>query len=78
MFEADGLTPASTESITCEGTTPSNGINCNSARSGVDDRRLLRRGFDRSDGSYCKHLPTNAAGKTIDKPGTVAIPKAKV
>ncbi len=27
---------------------------------------------------YCKHLPTNAAGKTIDKPGTVAIPKAAV
>jgi hypothetical protein len=27
---------------------------------------------------FCKHLPTNAAGKTIDKPGTVAVPKAAV
>lgn len=78
-FEADGLTPASTESITCEGTTPGFGINCNFGTLGAS----LTGGFY-AEGSidptapYCKHLPTNAAGKTIDKPGTVAIPKAVV
>jgi hypothetical protein len=79
VFEADGLTPASTESITCEGTTPSDGINCNYGALGAS----MTGGFY-AEGSidptapYCKHLPTNAAGKTIDKPGTVAIPRAKV
>jgi hypothetical protein len=79
VFEADGLTPASTESITCEGTTPSDGINCNYGTLGAS----MTGGFY-AEGSidptapYCKHLPTNAAGKTIDKPGTVAVPRAKV
>ena len=79
VLEADGLTPSPTETITCEGTTPSDGINCNYGTLGVS----MTGGFY-ADGSidptapFCKHLPTNAAGKTIDKPGTVAIPKAKV
>jgi hypothetical protein len=79
VFEADGLTPATTESITCEGTTPGFGINCNFGTLGAS----LTGGFY-AEGSidptapYCKHLPTDAAGKTIDKPGTVAIPKAVV
>lgn len=79
VFEADGLTPATTESITCEGTTPGFGINCNFGTQGAS----LTGGFW-AEGSidptapYCRHLPTDAAGKTIDKPGTVAIPKAVV
>jgi len=79
VLEADGLTPATTESITCEGTTPSDGINCNYGTLGAS----MTGGFY-ADGSidptapFCKHLPTNAAGKTIDKPGTVAVPKAAV
>jgi hypothetical protein len=79
VLEADGLTPSPTETITCEGTTPSDGINCNYGTLGAS----MTGGFY-ADGSidptapFCKHLPTNAAGKTIDKPGTVAIPKAKV
>jgi hypothetical protein len=79
VFEADGVTPASTESITCEGVTPSDGINCNFGTLGAS----LTGGFY-ADGSidptapFCKHLPTNAAGKTIDKPGTVAVPRASV
>ena len=79
VLEADGLTPATTESITCEGTTPSDGINCNFGTLGAS----LTGGFY-ADGAidptapFCKHLPTNAAGKTIDKPGTVAVPKAAV
>jgi hypothetical protein len=79
VIEADGLTPAPTETITCEGTTPSDGINCNYGTLGAS----MTGGFY-AEGSidptapYCKHLPTNAAGKTIDKPGTVAIPKAAV
>src|ERR1700759_3584629 len=35
VFETDGVTPSPTESITCEGTTPSNGINCNTGTQGV-------------------------------------------
>jgi hypothetical protein len=79
VLEADGLTPSTTESITCEGTTPGYGINCNYGTLGAS----MTGGFW-AEGSidptapYCKHLPTNAAGKTIDKPGTVAIPKAVV
>ncbi len=79
VLEADGLTPSSTESIICEGTTPSDGIDCNFGTLGAS----LTGGFY-ADGSidptapFCEHLPTNAAGKTIDKPGTVAIPDAAV
>lgn len=78
VFETDGLTPSPTESITCEGTTPSNGINCNLGAQGAQ----LTNGFF-AQGSvdpvqaYCKHLPTNANGKTA-KPGTPAVPQAVV
>ena len=79
VFEADGLTPASTESITCEGTTPSDGINCNYGTLGASmTGGFYAEGAVDPTAPYCKHLPTNAAGKTIDKPGTVAIPKAAV
>jgi hypothetical protein len=79
VFEADGKTPSPTETITCDGTTPGYGINCNYGTVGAS----MTAGFW-ADGSidptapYCKHLPTNAKGQTIDKPGTVAIPKATV
>lgn len=78
VFETDGLTPSPTESITCEGTTPSDGINCNMGAQGAQ----LTNGFF-AQGSvdplqaYCKHLPTDANGKTA-KPGTPAVPQAKV
>ena len=72
VFEADGATPSTSESLTCEGTTPSNGINCNAGAGGV------LSAFDFADGSvdpiqpYCKHLPARA------KPGTPAVPQALV
>jgi hypothetical protein len=78
VFESDGVTPSSSESVTCEGTTPSDGINCNTGTQGVQ----LTDGFV-TDGSvdpiqaYCKHLPTNANGKTA-RPGTAAVPQAVV
>jgi hypothetical protein len=78
VFETDGLTPSPTEAITCEGTTPSDGINCNTGTQGVQ----LSDGFF-AEGSvdpiqaYCKHLPTNANGKTA-KAGTPAVPQAVV
>jgi len=78
VFETDGVTPSPTESVTCEGTTPSDGVNCNTGTQGVQ----LTDGFF-TDGSvdpigaYCKHLPTNANGKTA-KPGTAAVPQAVV
>ena len=79
VLEADGLTPSSTESITCEGTTPSDGINCNYGTLGASmTGGYYAEGSIDPTAPFCKHLPTNAAGKTIDKPGTVAIPKAAV
>jgi hypothetical protein len=78
VFETDGVTPSPTESITCEGTTPSNGVNCNLTTGGAQ----LSDGFF-ADGSvdpiqaYCKHLPTTAGGK-LAKPGTPAVPQALV
>jgi hypothetical protein len=78
VFQTDGVTPSPTESITCEGTTPSDGINCNTGTQGAQ----LSDGYV-TDGSvdpiqaYCKHLPTNAKGK-LAKPGTAAVPQAVV
>jgi hypothetical protein len=78
VFQADGVTPSPTESLTCEGTTPSDGINCNTGTQGVQ----LTDGYV-ADGSvdpiqaYCRHLPTTARGK-LAKPGTPAVPQAQV
>ena len=78
VLETDGVTPSPTETVTCEGTTPSDGINCNTGTQGAQ----LSDGFF-ADGSvdpiqaYCKHLPTNANGK-LAKPGTAAVPQAVV
>lgn len=79
VFEPDGVTPSATESITCEGTTPSSGINCNLGTTGkqLTDGYFAEGSID-PIGAYCKHLPTDANGKTITKPGTLAIPKATV
>jgi hypothetical protein len=78
VFETDGVTPSPKEAITCEGTTPSNGINCNLGTFGAQ----LSDGFF-AQGSidlvqpYCKHLPTTASG-ALAKPGTPAVPQALV
>jgi hypothetical protein len=78
VLESDGVTPSPTEALTCEGTTPSDGINCNLGTQGAQ----LSDGFF-AEGSvdpiqaYCKHLPTNANGKTA-KAGTPAVPQAVV
>lgn len=72
VFDSDGVTPNATESLTCEGTTPSDGINCNAGAGGVLSV------FDFAEGSvdpiqaYCKHLPAKA------RPGTPAVPQAVV
>jgi hypothetical protein len=78
VFQTDGLTPSPTESITCEGTTPSNGINCNLGTQGaqMSDGFFAQGSVDPIQ-AYCKHLPTNANGKTA-KPGTPAVPQAVV
>jgi hypothetical protein len=79
VFETDGVTPSPTESITCEGTTPSDGINCNTGTQGVQlSDGYFAEGSVDPIGAYCKHLPLDANGKTITKPGTLAIPKATV
>jgi hypothetical protein len=78
VFETDGLTPSPTESITCEGTTPSNGINCNLGAQGAQlTQEFFAQGSIDLLQAYCKHLPTTADGKTA-KPGTPAVPEAVV
>jgi hypothetical protein len=79
VFETDGLTPSPTESVTCEGVTPSDGINCATAALGTQ----VTLGFF-LDGSidlvspYCKHLPTTLANGKPAKPGALATPTATV
>ena len=78
VFETDGVTPSPTESITCEGSTPSDGINCNTGTQGVQlTNEFVVSGSVDPIQAYCKHLPTNASGKTA-KPGTPAVPHAVV
>jgi hypothetical protein len=77
VFQADGVTPSSTESVTCEGTTPSDGINCNLGAGGALTAGYSVVGSVDPLQAYCKHLPTTANGKTA-KPGTPAEPQARV
>jgi hypothetical protein len=78
VFETDGVTPSPTESITCEGSTPSDGINCNTGTQGVQlTNEFAVQGSVDPIQAYCKHLPTNANGKTA-KPDTPAVPQAVV
>jgi hypothetical protein len=78
VFETDGLTPSPTESVTCEGATPSNGINCNTGTQGVQlTNEFAVQGSVDPIQAYCKHLPTGANGKTA-KPGTLAVGQAVV
>lgn len=77
VFQNDGVTPSPTESITCEGTTPSNGINCNFGPAGSLSAGYVAAGSVDPVAAYCKHLPTTASGKTA-RPGTPAIPQAVV
>jgi hypothetical protein len=61
-----------TESITCEGTTPSNGINCNLGAGGLMDTYAAAEGSIDLVQPYCAYLPPKA------KPGTPAVPQAIV
>ncbi len=72
VLEADGVTPSATESITCGGSTPSDGINCNLGAGGVLTAGYFADGSVDPVDPYCKHLPSGAA------PGTPAIPQAFV
>jgi hypothetical protein len=78
VFQSDGVTPSASESLTCEGTTPSDGINCNTGTQGVQlsDGDVAAGSVDPIQ-AYCKHLPKNANGKAA-KPGTAAVPQAVV
>lgn len=78
VYETDDLTPSPTETVTCEGAQPSNGINCNTGTylseitGGYFVAGSIQLGQD-----YCKHLPTPAKGKTL-RAGTPAIQTARV
>jgi hypothetical protein len=78
VYETDGLTPSPTETITCEGAQPSNGINCNTGTylSEITGGYFVDGTIDLGQ-TYCKHLPTPAKGKTL-RAGTPAIPTARV
>lgn len=72
MFGSDGVTPSTSESDTCEGTTPSDGINCNFGAGGVLSAGNIADGSIDPVAPYCKSLPVKAAA------GTAAIPPALV
>ena len=69
---SDGATPSTSESLTCEGTLPSNGVNCNAGAGGVLSAYYFADGSVDLTDAYCKHLPAKA------RPGTPAIPQAIV
>lgn len=72
VFLNNQTTPSTTEGFTCEGSTPSNGINCNAGAASQMDA------YDFAEGSvdlvepYCAYLPAKA------KAGTPAVPQAIV
>jgi len=72
VFDSDGVTPNATEAVTCEGTTPSSGINCNLGVGGVLSAWNFAEGSVDPIEPYCKYLPKGA------KPGTPAVPQAIV
>ena len=57
MVGPDGVTPSATQSITCAGTTPSDGINCNFGAGGVMSTGNNAIGTIDPTGPYCKTLP---------------------
>lgn len=63
---------STTESITCEGTTPSDGVNCNLGAGGLMDSYASAQGNLDLTEPYCSFLPAKA------KPGTPAVPQAIV
>jgi hypothetical protein len=71
VFESDGVTPSPTETLACEGTTPSDGINCNAGGSALTAGFFAAGSIDPLQ-AYCKHLPAKAKG------GTPAVPQAQV
>lgn len=64
--------PSPTESVTCEGATPSSGVNCNAGAGGVLTAGNKVVGSVDLSASYCKYLPAKA------KPDTLAVPRANV
>jgi len=78
VYETDNKTPSPTETVTCEGAQPSNGINCNTGTylSEITSGYFVDGTIDLGQ-AYCKHLPTPAKGKTL-RAGTPAIPTARV
>jgi hypothetical protein len=79
VFETDDATPSPTETVSCEGVLPSDGINCNTGALGsqISDGFYVAGTVDPVQ-AYCEHLPTvTAKGKPV-KPGAAAIPTAIV
>ncbi len=72
VLDSDGVTPNATESITCEGSTPSDGVNCNAGAGAVLSAGNFAEGSVDLVEPYCKYLPSGAA------PGTPAVPRANV
>jgi hypothetical protein len=73
-----GASISTTEAITCEGSTPSNGINCTLGLNSTSTSLSLMDAFASAQGSidlvepYCAYLPPKA------KAGTPAVPQAIV
>jgi hypothetical protein len=64
--------PSTTETVACEGTTPSDATNCNAGAGGVVTANYSIQGSVDPIAAACKHLPAKG------RPGTPAIPEAIV
>ena len=78
VFQNDGVTPSPTESATCEGTTPSAGINCNFGAGGKLSAGYVVDGSVDPVAPYCKHLPPGKRTGTYARAGTPAVPQGLV
>ena len=70
MFDPTG-NPLSTESFSCSGTIPGNGVNCNAGAGGYMAAPNWAEGtFDITD-PYCPNIPKGSPAGTKPEPGAV-------
>lgn len=63
--------PVSTESFTCEGVLPGNGINCNAGAGGFMDSPFFATGTFDTTNPYCSNIPASSPAGTKPQPTAV-------
>lgn len=60
--------PVSTESFTCEGVLPGNGVNCNAGAGGFMDSPFFANGTFDTTNPYCSNIPAGSPAGTKPQP----------